>query len=94
MASRCAATHGWPLRLVGAGALLLEERQVAARGSSSSRNDRPGFWERNGYHNADPWREGASLTGDALAPASVREGLLVSPPIIRARHAVALGDGR
>ena len=38
--------------------VLLEERQVAARASSCSPTDQPGFWERYGYHNdADYWKE-------------------------------------
>ena len=50
--------HGWPLRLVDPGQVLLEEREVAARRSSCSATDQPGFWERYGYHNdADPWKE-------------------------------------
>jgi DMSO/TMAO reductase YedYZ molybdopterin-dependent catalytic subunit len=49
--------HGYPLRLVIRGkyfwksAKWLREIELAAF-------DRPGFWERYGYHNdADPWRE-------------------------------------
>ena len=48
--------HGGPLRLV-IPEVLLEERQVAARDRATA-NDRPGFWERYGYHNdADPFEE-------------------------------------
>ena len=40
--------------------VLLEERQMAARDRAARPIDKPGFWERYGYHNdADPWREGA-----------------------------------
>ena len=39
------------------GQVLLEEREVAARDRALA-TDRPGFWERYGYHNdADPWQE-------------------------------------
>ena len=49
--------HGWPLRLVVPVALLLEERQVAARPRAAPERP-PGFWERYGYHNdADYWKE-------------------------------------
>ena len=37
--------------------VLLEERQ-AVRAMEFTAEDRPGFWERNGYNNsADPWKE-------------------------------------
>ena len=50
--------HGGPDAPGRAQALLLEERQVAPRPSSSSTSTRPGFWEQNGYHmHADPWTE-------------------------------------
>ena len=49
--------HGWPLRLVvprhyfWKSAKWIRALEVVAQ-------DRPGFWEQNGYHNdADPWRE-------------------------------------
>ena len=52
-----AAEHGGPMRLVVPGkyfwksAKWLRELELTAE-------DRPGFWERYGYHNdADPWRE-------------------------------------
>ena len=57
-ASRSTPEHGWPLRLVDPGKLLLEERQVAARDRAARRPTSPGFWERYGYHNdADYWKE-------------------------------------
>ncbi len=49
--------HGWPLRLVvpkrygWKSAKWVRELEFPA-------NDRPGFWEQNGYNNnADPWKE-------------------------------------
>ena len=49
--------HGWPLRLVHPDEVLLEEREVAPRPRASA-VDKPGFWERYGYHNdADFWQE-------------------------------------
>ena len=49
--------HGWPLRLVVPGKYFWKSakwlRAIELRG-----DDRPGFWERYGYHNdADPWQE-------------------------------------
>ena len=42
----------------GALALLLEEREMATRPSSSTPTDQPGFCERYRYHNdADCWQE-------------------------------------
>ena len=49
--------HGWPLRLVVPGKYFWKSAKWL-RGIELSRGDRPGFWERYGYHNdADPWQE-------------------------------------
>lgn len=58
--------HGFPLRMViGAAPGRLTDRTAYLwkggkwlRGLEITAEDRPGFWERAGYHNdADPWRE-------------------------------------
>jgi DMSO/TMAO reductase YedYZ molybdopterin-dependent catalytic subunit len=49
--------HGWPLRLVVPGRYFWKSAKWL-RGIELSAVDRPGFWERYGYHNdADPWKE-------------------------------------
>jgi DMSO/TMAO reductase YedYZ molybdopterin-dependent catalytic subunit len=49
--------HGWPLRLVVPGKYFWKSAKWL-RGIELSATDRPGFWERYGYHNdADPWKE-------------------------------------
>jgi DMSO/TMAO reductase YedYZ molybdopterin-dependent catalytic subunit len=49
--------HGYPLRLVIHGKYFWKSAKWL-RGLELSAVDRPGFWERYGYHNdADPWRE-------------------------------------
>jgi DMSO/TMAO reductase YedYZ molybdopterin-dependent catalytic subunit len=49
--------HGWPLRLVIPGKYFWKSAKWL-RGIELSSIDKPGFWERYGYHNdADPWRE-------------------------------------
>ena len=49
--------HGWPLRLVIPGKYFWKSAKWL-RGIELSSIDRPGFWERYGYHNdADPWKE-------------------------------------
>lgn len=49
--------HGWPLRLV-VPHLYFWKSVKWARGFDLISEDRPGFWERNGYHMyGDPWRE-------------------------------------
>ena len=49
--------HGWPLRLVIPGKYFWKSAKWL-RGIELRSDDRPGFWERYGYHNdADPWRE-------------------------------------
>jgi DMSO/TMAO reductase YedYZ molybdopterin-dependent catalytic subunit len=51
------ADHGWPLRLV-VPRLYFWKSAKWIRGLELTDRDRPGFWERNGYHmNGDPWRE-------------------------------------
>jgi DMSO/TMAO reductase YedYZ molybdopterin-dependent catalytic subunit len=49
--------HGWPLRLVIPGKYFWKSAKWL-RAIELSTADRPGFWERYGYHNdADPWQE-------------------------------------
>jgi DMSO/TMAO reductase YedYZ molybdopterin-dependent catalytic subunit len=49
--------HGWPLRLVVPRRYFWKSAKWV-RGFEVVAQDRPGFWEQNGYHNdADPWRE-------------------------------------
>jgi DMSO/TMAO reductase YedYZ molybdopterin-dependent catalytic subunit len=49
--------HGWPLRLVVPGKYFWKSAKWL-RGLELSSIDKPGFWERYGYHNdADPWKE-------------------------------------
>jgi DMSO/TMAO reductase YedYZ molybdopterin-dependent catalytic subunit len=49
--------HGYPLRLVIPGKYFWKSAKWL-REIELSAVDRPGFWERYGYHNdADPWRE-------------------------------------
>jgi DMSO/TMAO reductase YedYZ molybdopterin-dependent catalytic subunit len=49
--------HGWPLRLVIPGKYFWKSAKWL-RGIELSATDRPGFWERYGYHNdADPFKE-------------------------------------
>ena len=49
--------HGWPLRLVVPGKYFWKSAKWL-RGIELSATDKPGFWERYGYHNdADPFRE-------------------------------------
>ncbi|MEX2210958.1 MAG: sulfite oxidase-like oxidoreductase [Gaiellaceae bacterium] len=49
--------HGWPLRLVVPGRYFWKSAKWL-RGLELSSIDRPGFWERYGYHNdADPFKE-------------------------------------
>ena len=51
------AEHGSPLRLVIPGKYFWKSAKWL-RGIELSATDRPGFWERYGYHNdADPFRE-------------------------------------
>lgn len=52
-----APEHGGPLRLV-LPKLYFWKSAKWIRGLEFLTGDRPGFWERNGYHNVgDPWRE-------------------------------------
>jgi DMSO/TMAO reductase YedYZ molybdopterin-dependent catalytic subunit len=49
--------HGYPLRLVIPGKYFWKSAKWL-RGIELTSADRPGFWERYGYHNdADPWAE-------------------------------------
>jgi DMSO/TMAO reductase YedYZ molybdopterin-dependent catalytic subunit len=49
--------HGYPLRLVIPGKYFWKSAKWL-RGIELSAVDKPGFWERYGYHNdADPWNE-------------------------------------
>jgi len=49
--------HGYPLRLIVPGKYFWKSAKWL-RGIELSAFDRPGFWERYGYHNdADPWQE-------------------------------------
>ncbi len=49
--------HGWPLRLVVPHRYFWKSAKWL-RGLELREDDRPGFWERYGYHNdADPFRE-------------------------------------
>jgi len=55
--SRAWAEHGWPLRLIVPGRYFWKSAKWL-RGLELAASDRPGFWERYGYHNdADPWKE-------------------------------------
>jgi DMSO/TMAO reductase YedYZ molybdopterin-dependent catalytic subunit len=52
-----APEHGYPLRLVVPGTYFWKSAKWL-RGIELTAFDRPGFWERYGYHNdADPWQE-------------------------------------
>ncbi len=49
--------HGWPLRLVVPRRYFWKSAKWVRRIELVAA-DQPGFWERNGYHNAaDPWKE-------------------------------------
>ncbi len=49
--------HGWPLRLIVPGVYFWKSAKWL-RAIELTADDRPGFWERYGYHNdADPWHE-------------------------------------
>ncbi len=49
--------HGWPLRLIVPGKYFWKSAKWL-RGIELSTSDKPGFWERFGYHNdADPFKE-------------------------------------
>jgi DMSO/TMAO reductase YedYZ molybdopterin-dependent catalytic subunit len=52
-----APDHGWPLRLVVPSRYFWKSAKWL-RGLELLHKDRPGFWERYGYHNdADYWKE-------------------------------------
>ena len=49
--------HGWPLRLV-VPKLYAWKSAKWVRGIEFMERDRPGYWERGGYHmHGDPWKE-------------------------------------
>ncbi len=49
--------HGWPLRLV-VPKLYFWKSAKWVQGIEVTREERPGFWEQNGYHmHGDPWNE-------------------------------------
>lgn len=49
--------HGWPLRLV-VPRLYFWKSAKWVRGIELMREDRPGYWEKRGYHmHGDPWTE-------------------------------------
>ena len=49
--------HGWPLRLFVPQRYFWKSAKWL-RGLELTAEDRPGFWEQNGYNNnADPWKE-------------------------------------
>jgi DMSO/TMAO reductase YedYZ molybdopterin-dependent catalytic subunit len=51
------AEHGYPLRAIVPGTYFWKSAKWL-RGIELTADDRPGFWERNGYNNeADPWKE-------------------------------------
>jgi DMSO/TMAO reductase YedYZ molybdopterin-dependent catalytic subunit len=57
--------HGWPLRLI-VPHLFFWKSAKWIRGIEFMKEDRPGFWERNGFHNyADPFQE-QRFSGEAL----------------------------
>ncbi|MEK8128171.1 sulfite oxidase-like oxidoreductase [Paenibacillus filicis] len=57
--------HGWPLRLVIPHRYFWKSAKWL-RGIEFMKEDREGFWERNGFHNeADPFRE-ERFSGEAL----------------------------
>lgn len=57
--------HGWPLRLV-VPHLYFWKSAKWIRGIEFMKEDRPGFWERNGFHNyADPFKE-MRFSGEAF----------------------------
>jgi DMSO/TMAO reductase YedYZ molybdopterin-dependent catalytic subunit len=57
--------HGWPLRVVMPHRYFWKSAKWL-RGIEFMAEDRPGFWERNGFHNdADPFKE-ERFSGEAL----------------------------
>jgi DMSO/TMAO reductase YedYZ molybdopterin-dependent catalytic subunit len=59
------AQHGWPLRLVVAGRYFWKSAKWL-RGLEFVDEEKPGFWEQNGFHlHADPFTE-QRFSGDAL----------------------------
>lgn len=57
--------HGWPLRTVVPHRYFWKSAKWL-RGIEFMKEDRPGFWERNGFHNeADPFKE-ERFSGEVL----------------------------
>ncbi|MBH5317055.1 sulfite oxidase-like oxidoreductase [Paenibacillus sp. GSMTC-2017] len=60
--------HGWPLRLI-VPHLYFWKSAKWIRGIEFMKEDRPGFWERNGFHNyADPFEEQRFTSEDNSMP--------------------------
>lgn len=60
--------HGWPLRLL-VPHLYFWKSAKWIRGFEFMKEDRPGFWERNGFHNeADPFKEERFSDEDSYMP--------------------------
>lgn len=60
--------HGWPLRLL-VPHLYFWKSAKWIRGIEFMKEDRPGFWERNGFHNyADPFKEQRFSSDEFLMP--------------------------
>ena len=69
--------HGYPLRLVIPGKYFWKSAKWL-RGIELSSVDKPGFWERYGYHNdADPWNEERY---GVLGPKSLGRGMAADAP--------------
>lgn len=60
--------HGWPMRLI-VPHLYFWKSAKWIRGIEFMKEDRPGFWERNGFHNyADPFQEQRFSSDDNSMP--------------------------
>lgn len=60
--------HGWPLRLI-VPHLYFWKSAKWIRGIEFMKEDREGFWERNGFHNyADPFKEQRFTSEDNMMP--------------------------
>ena len=76
--------HGYPLRALVPGRYFWKSAKWL-RGIEFSVEDRPGFWERNGYsNNADPWREGATPMTEPYPPPAPHQPR--DPPPARSPH--------
>ena len=59
--------HGGPVRLVVPSRYFWKSAKWLT-GIELAAADRPGFWERYGYHNdADPWKRSATASEDGSA---------------------------